>query len=133
MIYDNELDYEAKLILATLGEAEDCNYSEKILIACVGWNRFRYRKIFNEIEKDFKGYKRKIVIDNVFTRNAFIESVKAVIEARILVNERKPIYSEVVFFNLHGKLPSSWFELEKVKLKFKTKHHFFKFKENPAI
>lgn len=125
MIYDNEFDYEAKLILAVFGECENCSYFEKILVACVGWNRFRKRKFFNSIEKDFFGYKRNIKIDNPLSRESFIDTVKAVKDARILTHEMKPKFSEIYFFNLHGQLPKTRLEVKEIFFKKETKHHFF--------
>ena len=106
IIYDNERDYKHKLILAVLGEAEGESFEEKFLIACVGWARYLKKKHFNSIEKDFLGYTRPIIIDNPLTRQAFLDSCKAVEEAFIrVVVERKPLYSELYFFNRSGHPP----------------------------
>jgi hypothetical protein len=122
IITDNERDYKHKLILAVLGEAEGESYEEKFLIACVGWSRFLKKKHFNEIEEDFLGYNRPIVIDNPLTRQAFLDSCKAVEDAFIkVVVERNAMYSQLYFFNLSGHPP-----VKKAKaIRFENVKHIF--------
>lgn len=123
IIYDNEREYRHKLILAVLGEAEGESYKEKFYVACVGWSRYLKKKHFNSIEKDFLGYSRPIIIDNVFVREAFLESCKAVEEAYInVIVERKPVLSELYFFNLSGHLPTQKAKLVQLE---DTKHYFY--------
>ncbi|MHA1228410.1 MAG: hypothetical protein ACTSPV_16900 [Candidatus Hodarchaeales archaeon] len=101
----------AEMILAVFGEAENCSFEEKKWIACVILNRVLSEKFkFNPIEKDFQGYKRKMIISNEIERQAFKEVVKACIEAcndRMYFNwddskgayffVRKNLYSEKEF------------------------------------
>ena len=120
-------DYRAKLIIATMGEAESCSFFEKFLIACVGWNRWLYQKKykFNSIEQDFLGYRREIKINEV-SRLAMEDSIKVVDRAFVELNANKNSeYSKIFFFNLSGHKPSTIFDVEEVKFE-NTQHHFFK-------
>lgn len=121
-------DYRAKLAIAVMGECENCNAFEKFLVACVGWNRWLHQKKykFNPLEKDFLGYNRKIVINNV-SRDAMEESIKAVDRAFIELRS-SPVYRDLFFFNLTGKKPSTIFKVEAVKFEG-VKHTFFKIVE----
>jgi len=123
-------EYRAKLAIAVMGEAENCSYFEKVLIACVGWNRYREQKkyYFNPLEKDFQGYNRLITINNV-SRDAMEDSIKAVDEAYVLTQNNIK-YRDIYFFNLYGEKPStsSNIETEEVFFRKNLKHHFFKIK-----
>jgi len=117
--------YKFKLQLAVLGECENCSMFEKYLVAMVGWNRYfnmkKYR--FNDLETDFLGYSRKIIIDNDLTRNAFIDSGIAV--ERAFIERELSDYKDLYIFNLSGEKPKSFFKVEAVKFK-DCKHTFFK-------
>jgi len=63
------------------GEAENCSYEEKKWIAHVILNRLSQPYLFRSLEKDFKGLSRRIKIENNLERQAFIDSINAVLEA----------------------------------------------------
>ncbi|AJW77009.1 hypothetical protein [Marinitoga sp. 1155] len=119
-------DYRAKLIIAVMGEAESCSFFEKYLIACVGWNRWFHQKKyrFNPLEKDFLGYRREIIINDV-SREKMEESIKAVDRAFIELNAGNKKYNDLFFFNLSGKKPSTIFKVEPVIFD-KIVHTFFR-------
>jgi hypothetical protein len=127
MITDKEETYESKLIWAVMGECENCSPEEKFLIACVGWNRWRHKEWFENIEKDFYGYNRKIVIDNPLSRQAFLDSVRAVHMAKTdLARNLNTLHAKIFFFNLSGEKPQIKVPVFKADFPgMKLKHTFY--------
>lgn len=133
-------DFLAKLAIAVMGECENCEYKEKVLIALVGLNRFISNELgfikFFPLEKDFLGYNRVININNSLSRNAMEDSFKAVLNAKYYINSvitddvfGEKDYHKIFFFNLAGEKPSTIYNVKKCSFDFKTKHTFWKIVE----
>lgn len=130
-----EINYVSKLAIAVMGEGESLSYNEKFLIALVGLNRHLQKDIiFNSLEKDFLGYSRKIVIDNILNRKAMEESISAVLDAVKCIKDYEKFpeimgekdWRKIYFFNLTGEKPKTIYKIEKCNFNIETKHTFWK-------
>lgn len=118
------LDNIGKIQIQVMGEQENCSYEEKVWVQVVQWSRIFDKKYkFNPIEKDFRGYNRKIDINSDITREQLKESIRQTIDQwlRLKRCEIEPIH----FFMLNGE-PSTVFRYKEVETPDGFKHKFFR-------
>lgn len=124
----DKVDYD-KIQLIVLGESEGASIHDKVLVAITAINREKSKHLgFRPLEVDFHGYIRDMRIDNQKTRQQFEDSVVAVFIARKML-KKYPELSNIYFFNNHGGMPSSFYELELVDIdRNLVSHYFFRIK-----
>lgn len=125
----DKVDYD-KIQLIVLGESEGASIYDKVLVAITAINREKSKHLgFNPLTVDFHGYSRNININNQKTRQQFEDSVAAVFIAVKLLKQY-PELSNIYFFNNHGGMPSSFYELEMVDIdRSLVSHYFFAIKK----
>lgn len=118
-----------KISIIVMGEAENCSFQEKEMIAAVAWNRLISKNLkFNNLEKDFYGYNRIFKISNKLEKNALEDSINSSIRAYEKV--KSGLYKNIYFFSLKGhKKPSSFYKLKKINTPTTFKHNFYKIEE----
>lgn len=121
------LNYFSTIQIQVYGEQENCTYEEKMYVQVVAWSRLMEKHIkFNPIEKDFKGYNRKMYITNEIEKQQFKDQIDQTFEQYVKLKRGE--IERMHFFNLKtsGTLPSTVYAIKEVEVPNYFKHRFFK-------